>query len=520
MANLAISFFMTSFVMSAIILLVMLINKTLLKSLGAKFKCIMWTILLIGLLIPFRPMIGEAPLQIEVPQQIHSVVTPNPEKNESQKSDSTTKPTETITETVSPKSSPLISPIMIIVAIWGITALGILIFHISKYIKFVMMIKRWGVTVEDEKTLAILNSIKESEGLTERYIDLKVCNFINTSMLSVFFKTAILLPDKQLDKDELELIFRHELIHYKRHDLFLKLLIVIATSIHWFNPLVYLMCSVMQIDGESACDEVVLENADIENRQFYGEVIIGMIGKKNKFNTTLSTCFYAGKSNIKRRLDFIMNTGNKNNKLAIIGILIVLIMTVMSGSVIALTSGSGGQGNTNLPPVTSTSSETKPELTQKEAEKIALNKTGGGKVVKFSTDRDDGVKTYDIKIIRGNKEYEISIDTIDGTIRDYQEELIPTSNPSSKAVITSKPPAPPKSTPPASSGISESRAREIALNKVGGGRIVEFSIDIDDRIKMYDVKIIHGHKEYEMSVDASTGTIIDYEVYTIDYDDD
>lgn len=60
-----------------------------------------------------------------------------------------------------------------------------------------------------------------------------------------------------------------------------------------------------------------------------------------------------------------------------------------------------------------------------QARKIALERTGGGTVVKFETDRKrSGRVEYEVEIIKGDREYEMEIDGQTGEIRDYSEEMI------------------------------------------------------------------------------------------------
>ena len=58
-------------------------------------------------------------------------------------------------------------------------------------------------------------------------------------MMTGFVKPRILLPDADFTTDELRLILKHELVHYKRRDLWYKGLVLAANAIHWFNPAVY-----------------------------------------------------------------------------------------------------------------------------------------------------------------------------------------------------------------------------------------------------------------------------------------
>ena len=69
-------------------------------------------------------------------------------------------------------------------------------------------------------------------------------------------------------------IFRHELTHYKHGDLWLKLLLLAARCLHWFNPLVHLIARFAQEDIEAACDDAVVRGHDGAYRRAYGETIL------------------------------------------------------------------------------------------------------------------------------------------------------------------------------------------------------------------------------------------------------
>ena len=56
------------------------------------------------------------------------------------------------------------------------------------------------------------------------------------------------------------------------------------------------------------------------------------------------------------------------------------------------------------------------------------------------------------------------------------------------------------------------RAKEIAVARVGGGTITEFSQDFDDRVPNYDVTIRHGNAEYDLEISAVDGSILSFDV--------
>ncbi len=93
-------------------------------------------------------------------------------------------------------------------------------------------------------------------------------------MLAGFIHPTLYLPDERISRTDAAFIFRHELTHYKHGDLWLKLLLLAARCLHWFNPLVHLIERFAQEDIEAACDDAVVRGHDGAYRRAYGETIL------------------------------------------------------------------------------------------------------------------------------------------------------------------------------------------------------------------------------------------------------
>ena len=139
-----------------------------------------------------------------------------------------------------------------------------------------------------------------------------------------------------------------------------------------------------------------------------------------------------------------------------------------------------------------------------KAKQIMLNKVPGGKIIYLDFEYDDGIPVYEGKIVKGNREYEISINGYTGGIVEFESEYRYdyTNNSSNSSNI-------------GVNLIGESKAKQIMLNKVPGATIKKFCLDLDDRIPEYKGKLVKGYREYEISVHAITGNIIDfsYEIF-------
>lgn len=152
-------------------------------------------------------------------------------------------------------------------------------------------------------------------------------------MMTGFFKPLLLLPDLNYSDTELKIILRHELIHFKRKDIWYKLLLISANAVHWFNPLVYLMTVLSNKDLEMACDSMVIGNSDKTFRKQYSEAILSAIHKGNLRQTALSTYFYGGQKTMKERLANIFDMRKKRS--GIFALFAVMTAVIITGAAVA-----------------------------------------------------------------------------------------------------------------------------------------------------------------------------------------
>ena len=123
----------------------------------------------------------------------------------------------------------------------------------------------------------------------------------------------------------------HELTHYKRGDLWAKLLGVIARSLHWFNPTAHLAVRMLNEEMELSCDEKALKNVTDEGRIEYGTVMVDILKKcKGKVNA-FSTHFNPNKNTAKGRIMNILDSTKKRKGIVLIAL--SLTVCIVAGSV-------------------------------------------------------------------------------------------------------------------------------------------------------------------------------------------
>lgn len=323
MLNFLTALLQCSIYMSVITLVYAAILPILSKRYSAKWRYMTWLAITVGWVFPFLPQIELSTLPAEITNiptsPIQSII------------DNTMSSMTHVGDIV---NTPATIPLWWIFAlIWVVGVISIVLYHALRHSRFMRIVRRWGEPVNDLESLEILNNLKLKLGINKP-IRLNVCHSATSPMLIGFFRPAILLPPVKVAADELTLILKHELVHVKRHDLWHKALTLIATAIHWFNPIVYFMAKATAVQCEISCDALVLQGADFQQRKQYGETIIGVVRNGVKLQTALSTNFYGGKRGMKNRITSIMDT--KKKKGGIVILCVVLIAIIGDGTVFAI----------------------------------------------------------------------------------------------------------------------------------------------------------------------------------------
>ena len=102
-------------------------------------------------------------------------------------------------------------------------------------------------------------------------------------------------------------VLAHELTHRRHGDHIWAVLRGAALALHWYNPLVWLSAALSKRDGELACDEGALRNADDPTRAAYGRALIRLVTTRPALTDLLccATTMTAGKSGLKERITMI-----------------------------------------------------------------------------------------------------------------------------------------------------------------------------------------------------------------------
>jgi len=221
----------------------------------------------------------------------------------------------------------------IMLAIWLAGFVAFLSIKIASHISFRRHVTRWGTYEENPDILGLFNTKLQALNINKK-IKLIRCKGINSPMLVGLIgniQPAVLLPHGNYNTADMALIFTHELMHYKRRDLWYKLALMVVQCLNWFNPAISLMARQANKDIEDICDMLTVQGLSREARKSYGSLILEMATCANPApqhpnHTQLSTCMNGGKKEMKQRFNNILGQGKKRG----------IILFSLAGAVIIL----------------------------------------------------------------------------------------------------------------------------------------------------------------------------------------
>lgn len=125
-------------------------------------------------------------------------------------------------------------------------------------------------------------------------------------MVVGLLRPRILLPERELSPEQWEGVLTHELVHWRRHDLWIKWLAVLARAVHWFNPAVWWLVRRLEQDCELSCDEQTVRRWDSPRRARYGELLLTLAAGGDPGAGAVALSLSSPKQRLKERLICMM----------------------------------------------------------------------------------------------------------------------------------------------------------------------------------------------------------------------
>lgn len=392
------AFFLDAAVVSAVAgalaLLVVLLRPLLHRRYTARLRCAVWWVLALWLCLPLKFTLPQAPVRLAVPRAVaeQTVALPRPAQpvaapgdtahsapaapsasqrqggsgasqapadaasgapaaqpqgqgalsgtQSSVPSQHSVQPQDVTPPQAQPPSqpdaqSPTLQLWQLAVLGWALAALAVLTARLGGYLLWRRRTLRWSRPVQDEALLAL--SEKAALAAKARRPAPLYWNPRAACPMAVgLLRPVLLLPEGLPADDQTAMMLVHEYTHLSRRDIALKALLVLASSLHWFNPAVWLMARAAGEDIELACDETALRGRPARWREAYSRALVAGAASPRAL---LATHFAAGKRNMMQRLAAVFDKKNKKK-----GVLVFTALVLTAALAVGLVACGVGEG--------------------------------------------------------------------------------------------------------------------------------------------------------------------------------
>ena len=168
-------------------------------------------------------------------------------------------------------------------------------------------------------------------------IEVKYSYTIATPIICRVLKPVILLPARDYSREELDVIFVHELMHCKHKDILWKQLCAFTCIVFWWNPLIQRFVYVVDSWNESYCDYAVTQVLKDKKQYFTTVCRLGI--QPFQKGAYLCAALYEDKNQLKTRIYRIKEMQDTNKKAAAQISAVMILLLVSFGSVVLITQG-------------------------------------------------------------------------------------------------------------------------------------------------------------------------------------
>lgn len=336
--------FQTVIVITLVTCIIWLGGRVFGKKAGYRWRKILWLIFAVRLLLPFPIQISDlmgafnnTEIVVDLPERFSQTIMQNE-----------TADNENNVDVVTPESGQVkadnnhirpwnnaaqyerkITPAGIIAAVWALGAAFMLIMRFIQYRNIKKRCFSETYPCNSGKVTDCLASLKSDMGI-KREIEIRIIkkesDIGSSPMLFGYFNTVLMMPDSEYDSDELKFILKHELTHYRKKDLWYKLLIMLVCDIYWFDPLLRLMKKMAFHDVEFVCDEKATGDMNIKEKKLYSNTVLKTMSIKRGTNIMFATRFGGSKKSAKERFENIFSSKSRKAGLAVFSLCMAVVM--------------------------------------------------------------------------------------------------------------------------------------------------------------------------------------------------
>ena len=390
----------TSLAGSALAVVISLARPITKKTFGYSWHYYIWLCVLFVMLMPVRFNVNppSAPsITTQTVQTQQTVAGERPETTENIAQTAPTQKPQLLQKATVIWDRIIYNRMNILAYLWLIGAISLMLLNVVRYVRLNIKIRKTGEVIY----------CPETREYTDRKINVCVWKNVASPFMTGVFRPTLILPKTELSSEQLDNILRHEMTHFKRHDILYKWFAEFVKCVHWFNPMAWYVSKQIAAECEISCDMAVTKNMTGSEEMSYISTILSLIPTGKSKQLPLTTQMASSKKFLKRRFVMIKNKKTTSRFMSVLSAVIAVVM--LSTTVFA--SGLLSDLTTDDYTIEILNNGEKIELTNKPFIENGEVYVPLREVIDKSFSKDDGVT--DIKWNDG---------TIDVTIAYYQGE--------------------------------------------------------------------------------------------------
>ena len=321
----------TSLAGSALAVVISLLRPITKKIFGYSWHYYIWLCVLFVMLMPVRFNVNPMPAPNIATQTIQTqqeAVSEQPETTENVVQTAPAQKPQLLQKATVIWDRIIYNRMNILAYVWLIGAIAFMLLNVLRYIRLDIKIRKNSEVI----------SCPETRAYTDRKINVRVWENVASPFITGIFRPMLILPKTELSEEQLHNILRHEMTHFKRHDILYKWFAEFVKCVHWFNPMAWYVSKQIAAECEISCDMAVTKNMTDSEEMSYVSTILSLLPTGKSKQLPLTTQMASSKKFLKRRFVMIKNKKTTSRFMSVLSAVIAVIMlstTVFASGVLS-----------------------------------------------------------------------------------------------------------------------------------------------------------------------------------------
>lgn len=309
----------TSLAGSVLAVVISLLRPITKKLFGYSWHYYIWLCVLFVMLMPVRFNVNTTPAPNIATQTIQTqqeAVSEQPETTENVVQTAPAQKPQLLQKATVIWDRIIYNRMNILAYVWLIGAIALMLLNVLRYIR---------LNIKIRKNSEII-SCPETRAYTDRKINVRVWENVASPFITGIFRPMLILPKTELSEEQLHNILRHEMTHFKRHDILYKWFAEFVKCVHWFNPISWYVSKQIASECEISCDMSVTKNMTDSEEMSYVSTILSLLPTGKSKQLPLTTQMASSKKFLKRRFVMIKNKKTTSRFMSVLSAVIAAIM--------------------------------------------------------------------------------------------------------------------------------------------------------------------------------------------------